>query len=125
MKGFIPLREDAEKRGKLIKAAGERHAPPDEACKLIKNYSSAEVKMIDYVEINSGKCAIPTQVAEQLKAGHKNTDALMTKVCDIADQMRRRAGLSLNDVLGSPTSPPARPWIDDSGDPAFGRHYGY
>jgi hypothetical protein len=27
MKGFIPLREEAEKRGKLIKAAGDRRAP--------------------------------------------------------------------------------------------------
>src|SRR5258707_7679684 len=29
MRGFVPLREDAEKRGKLIKAASEPHAPPD------------------------------------------------------------------------------------------------
>ena len=28
MKGFMPLREEAEKRGKLIKAASDRHAPP-------------------------------------------------------------------------------------------------
>ena len=46
MKGFMPLREDAEKKGKLIKAASERHAQPDEACKLIGAYSQAEVKMI-------------------------------------------------------------------------------
>ncbi len=32
MKEFMPLREEAEKRGKLIKAASERHAGPDEAC---------------------------------------------------------------------------------------------
>ena len=50
MKGFMPLREDAEKRGKLIKAASDRHAAPDEACKLIKNFSQAEIKMIKYVE---------------------------------------------------------------------------
>ena len=28
MRGFVPLREEAEKRGKKIKAASERHAPP-------------------------------------------------------------------------------------------------
>src|SRR6266403_4161208 len=38
MKGFVPLREEAEKRGKLIKAASERHAQPDEACKLIESF---------------------------------------------------------------------------------------
>ena len=46
MKGFMPLREEAEKRGKLIKAASERHAPPDEACKLIESFGQAEIKMI-------------------------------------------------------------------------------
>ena len=35
MTGFVPLRQQAEARGKLIKAASERHAPPEEACKLI------------------------------------------------------------------------------------------
>src|SRR5258708_16631221 len=38
MKGFVPLREEAERRGKMIKAASDRKAPPDEACKLIKNF---------------------------------------------------------------------------------------
>src|SRR5690242_16322781 len=49
MKGFVPLREETERRGKLIKAAGEKKAGPDEACKLIGNYSQAELKMMKYV----------------------------------------------------------------------------
>jgi hypothetical protein len=103
MKGFYPLREDAEKRGKLIKAAGDCHAAPDEACTLIKNYSAAEVKMIEYVETNSGKCGIPAQVAEHLKSGHKNTEGLQNRVCAIAEQVRTRgSGPSLNDVLDPP-----------------------
>jgi hypothetical protein len=108
MSGFVPLREDAEKKGKLIKAAGERHAPPDEACKLIGNYNQAEVRMIKYVEANTTKCGIPGQVADQLKTGHKNTEALLTKVCGVAEQMKNRpaAGPTLSEVLGSSTSPP-------------------
>jgi len=108
MNGFIPLREDAEKKGKLIKAAGDRHAGPDEACKLIKNYSAAEVKMIKYVETNSTKCGIPGQVADQLKAGHKNTEGLEQRVCSVAEQMQKRGpmGPSLSEVLGSSTSAP-------------------
>ncbi len=51
----MPLREEAEKRGKLIKAASERHAPPDEACKLIGNFGQAEIKMIKYVESQLGE----------------------------------------------------------------------
>ena len=71
MKGLIPLREEAEKRGKLIKAASERHAPPDEACKLIGNFGQAEIKMMKYVESHAAKCGIPPQISEQLKNGHR------------------------------------------------------
>jgi hypothetical protein len=106
--GFIPLREDAQKKGNLIKAAGERKAGPDEACKLIKNYAAAEVKMIKYVETNAAKCGIPPQVADQLKAGHKNTEGLEQRVCNVAEQMQKRgpAGPSLSEVLGSSTAAP-------------------
>jgi hypothetical protein len=108
MSAFVPLRADAEKKGKLIQAAGERHAPPEEACKLIGNYSQAEVKMIRYVEANTTKCGIPGQVADQLKTGHKNTEALLARVCGVAEQMKNRApaGPTLSEVLGSSTSPP-------------------
>jgi hypothetical protein len=106
--GFIPLREDAEKKGKMIKAASERHASPDEACKIIGNYSAAEVKMIRYVETNSTKCGIPPQIADQLKAGHKGTEALLKKVCTVAEQVKTRGpgGPSLSEVLGSSTAVP-------------------
>ena len=110
MKAFVPLREEAEKRGKLIKAASERHATPDEACKLIGNFSQAEVKMIKYVETNSAKCGIPQQIADQLKGGHKNTEAMQKKVCNVAQQQQQQqkgpAGPSLSEVLGSSAALP-------------------
>ncbi|MTV16465.1 MULTISPECIES: hypothetical protein [Bradyrhizobium] len=110
MKNFTPLREDAEKRGKAIKAASDRHASPQEACKLIGNYSQAEIKMIKYVDTNAQKCGIPPQIADQLKAGHKNTEALLKKVCNVAEQAaaqpRGPAGPTLSDVLGSSASLP-------------------
>jgi hypothetical protein len=108
MKGFVPLREEAEKRGKLIKAAGERHAPPDEACKLIKNFGESEIKMIKYVESHAAKCGIPPQIADQLKNGHKNTDGMQKKVCAVAQQVQQKgpAGPSLSEVLGSSAALP-------------------
>jgi len=108
MKGFVPLREEAEKRGKLIKAASDRHAPPDEACKLISNFGQAESKMIKYVEVNSAKCGIPPQIGDQLKAGHKNTEVMQKKVCTVAQQAQSRApaGPSLSEVLGSSAALP-------------------
>ncbi|MEZ2142541.1 hypothetical protein AAE026_09555 [Bradyrhizobium sp. DN5] len=111
MKAFIPLREEAEKRGKLIKAASDRHAPPDEACKLIGNFSQAELKMIKYIESHAAKCGIPPQIGEQMKTGHKNTETMQKKVCTVAQQMQqqqaRPAGPSLSEVLGSGSAPEA------------------
>ena len=103
MSGFLPLRKEAEKRGKMIKAAGERHAPPDEACKLIANFGQAEIKMIKYVESHAAKCGIPAQISDQLKQGHKNTQSMKTKVCAVAQEMQQRqpTGPSLSEVLGS------------------------
>jgi hypothetical protein len=108
MKGFMPLREEAEKRGKLIKAASERKAPPDEACKLIGNFGAAEIKMIKYIETNAAKCGIPPQIGDQLKTGHKNTEKMQKQVCGVAQQMQqaRPAGPSLSEALGSSAALP-------------------
>jgi len=108
MSGFVPLREEAEKRGKLIKAASDRHASPDEACKLIGNFGQSEIKMIKYVESHAAKCGIPQQIADQLKNGHKNTENMQKKVCAVAQQQQQRgpAGPSLSEVLGSSASLP-------------------
>lgn len=111
MKGFVPLRQEAERRGKLIQAASQRKAPPDEACKLITNFGVAETKMIKYVEANAQKCGIPAQIGEQLKAGHKNTESLRAKVCNVAQQMAQQkaaAAPSLSEALGSISAPEAQ-----------------
>ena len=91
MKAFMPLREEAEKRGKLI-----------------SNFGQAESKMIKYVETHAADCGIPPQIGDQLKAGHKNTEALQKKVCAVAQQVQTRgpAGPSLSEVLGSAASVP-------------------
>jgi hypothetical protein len=88
--GFMPLRAEAETRGKLIKAASDRHAPPDEACKLIGSFGQAEIKMIKYIESHAAKCGIPAQVGDQMKNGHKNTEAMLKKVCAVAQQVQHR-----------------------------------
>lgn len=110
MKGFVPLREEAERRGKVIKAAMERHAQPDETCKLIENYSQAEFKMMEYVKLNQTKCGIPPQISEQMKKGHEGTQATLKK-CNAAAQaqaaqQRGAAGPSLSEVLGSSAALP-------------------
>ncbi len=108
MKGFVVLRDETEKRGKVLKAAGERHAQPDEACKLIEHFSQAEFKMLKYVEGNSAKCGIPPQIADQLKTSHKATEGMQKKVCTMAQQIQQKgpAGPSLSEILGSSAALP-------------------
>ncbi len=90
MNGFAPLRAEAEARGKLIKAASERHAPPDETCKLIGNFRQSEVKMIKYIEANSATCGISPELADQLRTGHRNTETMQKMVCAVAQRAQRR-----------------------------------
>ena len=89
MNGFAPLREEAERRGKLIKAASERHAPPLEACELIASFHHSEIKMIKYIEANSATCGILPEIADQLRAGHMHTEAMQKMVCAVARRAQR------------------------------------
>ena len=120
MNGFLPLRQEAEKRGAAIKVASEHHATPDIACKLIKNFAESEVKLIKYIDTHQAKCNIPPEVGKQMTAGHKNTEAMLTKVCAVAAQgPRGPAAPSLSDVLGSSTALPEATAAKKSGGSTF------
>jgi len=109
MKEFMPLRQEAEKRGHMLKEASDKRQGPDVACKLINSFIQAEIKMIKYVETNSARCGIPPQIAEQLKKGHKSSEGMQEKICNAATQAAQRqapAGPSLSDLLGSATAVP-------------------
>jgi hypothetical protein len=103
IKGFVPLRQEAEQRGSLIKTASERHAPPQQACELIGNFAQSEIKMIKYVEANSAKCGIPPEIADQLRANHKNTEAMQHKVCAVAQGRAPAGPVGDFDDIGAPS----------------------
>lgn len=125
MKGFMPLRQEAEKRGTAIKAASERRAPPEEACKLITAFAQSEIKMINYIKANKQKCGIPDNVGAQMQTGHKNTEGMRQKVCAVAQQQRNGGGGGpaaaprLSDVLGSSASLPEASTARKSGGTTF------
>jgi hypothetical protein len=120
MKQFLPLRLEAEKRSHALKAAGEKHAGPDVACKLIGSFIQAEVKMIKYVEVNGARCGIPPQISDQMKKGHQGAEAMQTKICAAAQQVQKGpVGPSLSDVLGSATALPEATVAKKSGGGTF------
>jgi hypothetical protein len=79
--------------------------------------------MITYVESNGAKCGIPGQIAEQIRAAHKNTDGMQKKVCNVAQQMQAQqkgaAGPSLSEVLGSSAELPDAKAAKRSGGNTF------
>jgi hypothetical protein len=81
-KGFAALRDEAERRGRLVKAASDRRAPREEACQLIGSFSEAEFRMVRYVEANSAKCGLQ-QVAVRLKTGHLKTEEMYRRICAV------------------------------------------
>ena len=119
MKEFMPLREEAEKRGKLLKAASERKAPPDEVCKLITSYGAAEVKMIKYIESQRGQVRNPAADRRSAEDRSQEHRAMQQKVCGFAQQAAQQkaaAAPSLSEVLGSSAAMP-------EAQPAQGRQH--
>ena len=90
--GLVPLREEAEKRRKLMNEANARNVPPEEACKLLGSYRQAEIKLAKYIETNSAECGISPQLVYQIRSSRKNNEALTMKVCAAAQQPRSTLG---------------------------------
>jgi hypothetical protein len=125
MKNFLPLRQEAEKRGHLLKEAGAKKVTAEEACKLINNFIVAEVKMMKYVDANAARCGIPPQISEQLKKGHVGSEGMRARICGAAAQMKNAAatagaaGPSLSEVLGSAATLPEAAVAKKSGGTTF------
>ena len=101
---LIAMRDETQKAGAALKAAGEKKAPPEEACKLFKVFVAAENKMIKGLEENSQACGVPPEAIKQVKAQHVNVGKMAKQVCDAAAQGPRPSGPSFSEVLGSTPS---------------------
>ena len=102
------MRKEAEERGRLIKAASDRKAPPDEACKLIASFGQSEIRMIKYLEANSAQCGTSPAITDRLRIGHRNTEKMQKQVCAIAQQ-GPSTGLGPSEPVGLRRRAPAGP----------------
>src|SRR6516165_8611686 len=93
---LLSNRDDVNKHGQALQAAGQKKAPPDELCKLFKTFLAVETKMIKGLEEHSATCGVPTEVLKQVRAGHSKA----AQICDAAAQPRM-VGPSLSDALGT------------------------
>src|ERR1044071_797254 len=72
---FAPLKAEAEKRGLAVKHATERKdkAPREEVCTLLKRYSEAEAKIVNFIKTNASSCGIPAEAGTAMQANHART----------------------------------------------------
>ena len=105
MAEFTKLREDVQKQAMAAKAASEKKVSREEMCKHITAYSNAELKWVKFTEANVSSCGIPTQIAQQLKQVHANTEQTKGKVCAPAPAAAAPAAPSLSDALGTTRLP--------------------
>lgn len=106
---FVPLREEAQKRGMAIKAAADRKAPREELCSLFKRFADAEAKVLKYVTVNKAACNIPDQAAVDLKSNHSKTLVMRQRVCATGGPEgggpQRPTGPGLSEALGTQRLP--------------------
>ena len=105
---FVPLRTEAEKRATVLQAAIKRKAEREEICTLIKSFSVAEAKVVNFVAKNQQFCGVPDQAVNQMKANHQRTIASQNQVCSNAPGPGRPSGPGLSEALGlsrTPTGP--------------------
>jgi len=107
MNDFVRLRTDTETKAAAVRAASERHATPQEACKLFNVFVAAEEKMIKFVKDNSSWCGIPSQVLTQMQQGHVTASSVRTRVCQLAARPQGPSAPSLSDALGANSVPSA------------------
>ncbi len=103
---LLVMRDETQKAGQALRAASEKKAPPEEACKLFKVFVAAESKMIKGLEEGSQLCGVPADAIKQVKAQHVNVSKMAKQVCDAAAQGPRPSGPSFSEAIGStPTVP--------------------
>jgi hypothetical protein len=103
---LMALRDDTQKAGAALRAAGEKKAGPEEACKLFKVFVAAESKMIKALEASSQVCGVPADTIKQVKAQHVGVNKMAKQVCDAAAAGPRQTGPSFSEVLGSTPAVP-------------------
>ena len=99
-KEFTPIRDEAQKRANVLKAAMQKKVPREEACSLIKSFSAAEGKVVKFVTANAQSCGIPPQAVGAMKANHERTVKMETQVCSAASAPQRPTGPGLSEALG-------------------------
>ena len=98
--GFLPLRNDAQKKGAAIGAAEKTHPDRKQMCKLLTVFSAAEEKALKFLQANMVWCGVPQQAIASAKEAHAKTIKFREVVCAPAPEPHVP---TLSDAIGTPT----------------------
>jgi len=114
---FAPLRNEAERRGNILKAGIQKKVSREEACVLIKQYSEAEGKVVKFIQANAKWCGIPAEAANQMKSNHTRTLQTVTQICSGGGVAggQKPTGPGLSDALGTTRGSTLDPLAPNSG----------
>ena len=119
---FETLKGDLEKRGNALKTAGQRKAPAQDICQLLRRYTETEAKMIKFFEQKKVACQVPSQVIKQVQDSHTKTIAMRTQVCQAAADGgggEPPPSMGLSGALGTSTTLGGSPEGTTSGSGVF------
>lgn len=98
--GFLPLRNDAQKKGAAIGAAEKQHADRKQICKLLTVFTAAEDKALKFLQANMVWCGIPQEAVTSAKEAHLKTVKFRDMACAQAPEAHAP---TLSDAIGTPT----------------------
>ena len=109
------MRQEAEKRAGLLKAAIAKKVAREEACGLIKSFAAAEAKVVKFIQANAQSCGIPPQALATMKSNHERTMKMQTQVCEAAAGPAKPTGPGLSEALGTARGGTLDPYAPKSG----------
>jgi hypothetical protein len=102
----MALRDETQKNGLAVQAAGKRKATAGEACKLFTAFIASETKFVHGLEEGKAECGVPDEIIKRSKAEFEQASKIRAQICEIAAQGPQNAGPSLSDALNSTPSLP-------------------
>lgn len=99
---FVRLRDAAQQKASLVKAAGLKKDDRKGMCDALTRFSAAEELAVKFLESNMSWCGIPPQVVTEAKASHEKTVKFRTVVCS-QDSAPRPHPPTLSDAISTPS----------------------
>jgi hypothetical protein len=84
---LLSNRDEVNKHGQALQAAGQKKAPPDELCERFKTFLTAESKLLKGLEEHGATCGVPAEVLTQVEAGHGKASQVGKRICELARRL--------------------------------------